>query len=194
MNPLALVPLAAQPVMPWANGGGSTRQVAIDPPGASMASGFRWRVSIAQVGSDGPFSHLPDIDRSLWLLAGDGVRLDVDGREVVLAHALQRFDFAGETPIRCALRRGPCEDLNVMTARASVRVQADVHEVASHRALAVDVAEQALVVALRGGCVADGALTVGEREALRVSGPHRVAIAAQASGATLLVATFRSRA
>jgi environmental stress-induced protein Ves len=66
--------------MPWANGGGSTRQVAIDPPGATLAGAFRWRVSIAQIASDGPFSRLPGIDRAMWLVRGNGVRLDVDGR------------------------------------------------------------------------------------------------------------------
>lgn len=194
MTRFELVPLAAQPVQPWANGGGSTRQVAIEPRDGSIARGFAWRVSIAQIGSDGPFSHLPGIARSLWLLAGNGVRLSLADREVVLDRALQRFDFAGETPIACSLLGGACEDLNVMTARASKHADANVHELAGARALTVDVAEQGLVVALRGAFTANGEVAVGEREALRVSGPCRCEVTATSGGATLLVATFRSRA
>ncbi|MBL8756481.1 MAG: HutD family protein [Planctomycetes bacterium] len=123
-----VVRLHEQREMPWANGGGSTREVAIAPPGASLATGFHWRISRAHVGSDGPFSHLPGVDRSLWLLAGNGMRLRVDGRDVVLDEPLQRFDFAGETPIHATLLAGACSDLNVMTARGSVRGEAAVVE------------------------------------------------------------------
>jgi environmental stress-induced protein Ves len=120
------------------------------------------------------------------------VRLAVEGREVLLGRALQRFDFAGETPIACTLLGGACEDLNVMTARATTRADANVHELAARGPLAFDVAEQGLVVALRGAFTANGEIAVGEREALRVRGPCRCELTADAAGATLLVATFRS--
>lgn len=144
------IPLEAQPVMPWANGGGSTRQVAIDPPDGSLAKGFRWRLSIAQVASSGPFSRLPGIDRTSWLLAGDGLRLDVDGREVVLAQPLQRFDFAGETPIHCTLLGGPCEDLNVMVARAQVRAEAELRAWSAGEARILPPVPERVVVVVRG--------------------------------------------
>ena len=190
---LVLIPRASQPVMPWANGGGSTRQVAIEPPDGSLPRGFHWRISIAQVASDGPFSHLPGIDRSLWLLSGAGMRLDVDGREVVLDRALQRLDARGETPIVCRLLAGPCEDLNVMVARDRVGADANVHELAAQAQLAVDVTGQGVVLALRGAFTAED-VVVGEREALRVDGPCRITLTAHAAAATVLVATFRPRA
>lgn len=121
-----VVRFAEQREMAWANGGGSTREVAIDPPDGSLAKGFRWRISRAHVGADGPFSSLPGIDRSLWLVAGAGLRLDVEGHEVVLDRRWQRFDFAGETEVRAHLLAGPCDDLNVMTARGSVSAAAEV--------------------------------------------------------------------
>lgn len=124
-----LVPFAQQRVMPWANGGGSTREVAIDPADGSLASGFRWRISRAHVGCDGPFSSLPGIDRSLWLVSGAGMRLRAEGGDVVLKRPLQRFDFAGETAIVAQLLAGPCSDLNMMTRRGVVRANAEVrHE------------------------------------------------------------------
>jgi environmental stress-induced protein Ves len=60
------------------------------------------------------------------LVHGAGLRLDVDGREVVLDRPLQRFAFAGETPIVARLIAGSCDDLNVMTARGVVHVDAEV--------------------------------------------------------------------
>ena len=50
--------------MPWKNGGGETVEVIVHPEGASL-SDFGWRVSMATVASDGPFSVFPGIDRTL---------------------------------------------------------------------------------------------------------------------------------
>jgi environmental stress-induced protein Ves len=190
------VPLAAQPVQAWANGGGSTRQVAIEPRDGSLARGFRWRVSIAQVASSGPFSHLPGVDRSLWLLRGDGVQLALHdgagGRTVVLDRALQRFDFAGETAVACTLLGGACEDCNVMTARDRIVVDAHMHRLGAGGELAIDVVEQGLVVALNGAFTANGAIVVNEREALCVREPCRIPVLANEAGALLLVAKFGS--
>ena len=63
-------------VMPWKNGAGSTTELLIDPPGATLAGGFRWRVSMATVAESGPFSSFPGLDRTLLLLEGEGMELD----------------------------------------------------------------------------------------------------------------------
>ncbi len=188
---LELVPLAAQAVMPWANGGGTTRQVAIEPAGATAAT-CHWRVSIAQVGSDGPFSQLPGIDRSLWLLRGAGVRLDVNGCTVVLDRPRQRFDFAGETPIHATLLAGPCEDLNVMTARAWGRADAQVVELAAGSRLELAAAADRLVVVLTGDVHA-ASVVAREGDALRVRGDDALTLVAP-RGACALVAGFMPRA
>lgn len=140
--------------MPWANGGGSTRQVAIEPADGSLANGFSWRVSCAQVDSDGPFSRLPGVDRSLWLWRGAGVRLSVDGQDVLLASPYARCDFAGEVPVTATRLAGACEDVNVMTNRA--RCRADCRLVALHAGdmLRVPSAAQWLVLVLDGALVA----------------------------------------
>src|SRR5690348_16103916 len=62
--------------MPWKNGGGETVEVTIAPEGASLDA-FDWRVSMARVASSGPFSRFPGVDRTLAVLAGGGMRLDV---------------------------------------------------------------------------------------------------------------------
>ncbi|MFY9343042.1 MAG: HutD family protein [Planctomycetota bacterium] len=184
-----LIPFAEQRVMPWANGGGSTREVAIDPPGASVAAGFRWRVSRAQVASDGPFSVLPGVDRSLWLVSGAGMRLDVGGREVVLDQPLQRCDFAGETPIAAKLLGGPCEDVNVMAARGVVRASAAVVTLVAKEPLEVAAAGQWLAVVLAGRlAVRRGAVVAGPGDALRNDQPAAAPVAV--GPCTLLVCTF----
>jgi environmental stress-induced protein Ves len=53
--------------MPWKNGGGETAEIAVFPEGASMQD-FGWRVSMAKVTENGPFSLFPDIDRTLSIL------------------------------------------------------------------------------------------------------------------------------
>lgn len=150
-----LVRRGDQPVMPWQNGGGSTRQVAIEPADGSLANGFTWRVSCALVDSDGPFSLLPGVDRSLWLWRGRGMRLLLDGNEVVLATAYARCDFAGEVPVAATRLAGVCEDVNVMTNRARCRADARVVALHAGDTLRVPSAPQWLLLVLDG--VLDGA-------------------------------------
>jgi environmental stress-induced protein Ves len=107
--------------MPWKNGGGETVEIAISPPGASLDA-FDWRISMAHVGSSGPFSQFPGVDRTLVLLAGHGIRLGVAGRGTVsLGRDTPPFAFSGDYPAAAELIDGPIDDLNVMTRRASHR-------------------------------------------------------------------------
>lgn len=181
------IPLSAQPAMPWANGGGTTRQIAIDPPAGSLATGFRWRVSTARVASDGPFSQFPGIDRSLWLLRGAGMRLDVDGREVRLDRPLQRFGFAGEVPVVARLLDGPVVDLNVMVARDQVRADAAVR--AFGRGAAIDVRGGApgLLWLLDGRVATPGGAVASGGDAFRLDGAQPLTLRAKVAGHLLLV-------
>jgi environmental stress-induced protein Ves len=107
-------------VMPWKNGGGTTTEIAVHPEGAGLGD-FLWRVSMASVESEGPFSAFPGIDRTLTILGGEGIRLSVDGQEaVVLTPGSPPFAFAGDVPASATLIGGPVRDLNVMTRRGVV--------------------------------------------------------------------------
>ena len=64
--------------MRWKNGGGETAEIAVSPPGAALDA-FDWRLSMAKVETDGPFSAFPGIDRTLAILEGEGIRLSVGG-------------------------------------------------------------------------------------------------------------------
>jgi hypothetical protein len=165
--------------------------VAIDPPGATLAGAFRWRVSIAQIASDGPFSRLPGIDRAMWLVRGNGVRLDVDGREVVLAHSRQRIDFPGEAAVRCELLGGPCEDSNVMTARDHVSAVADVVELAAGVVHPLPDAPQRVVL-LWSGRGRVGEVALGPRDAARLDGRGPATLVAD-EACVALVAAFTPR-
>src|SRR5690606_16282318 len=125
---LTWLPRWTQRVVAWRNGLGSTREVAIDPLDGSVEQGFRWRVSCAGVAADGPFSRFPGVDRTLWLVRGDGLLLDLDGREVRLDQRLQRVDFAGEANVHARLLGGAVDDLNVMVRRGEVRADSSMHQ------------------------------------------------------------------
>jgi environmental stress-induced protein Ves len=108
--------------MPWKNGLGFTTELLIDPPGATLEAGFRWRISTAAVAQSGPFSSFPGFDRTLMLLEGDGLELDhgPHGR-ATLPGPLVPVRFKGEWETRGRLLGGACRDFNVMSRRAEAR-------------------------------------------------------------------------
>jgi environmental stress-induced protein Ves len=101
-------------LVPWRNGRGTTLELAVDPPGAALGAGLRWRLSAAPVTEDGPFSVFPGLARTLVLLEGPALVLEVNGQEVVLdrPHAVARFP--GDVPTRGRVPLGPIRDLNWM--------------------------------------------------------------------------------
>ncbi|RRV40830.1 HutD family protein [Pseudomonas sp. o96-267] len=115
--PCILLDTATARAMPWKNGGGTTVELAISPADAGL-EGFAWRISTAQVAVDGAFSSFPGIDRSLAVLAGDGMCLQrADGRREMLLSGDAIAVFRGEEAISAQLLGGPITDLNLMTRR-----------------------------------------------------------------------------
>ncbi len=108
---------------PWKNGGGATREVASFPPGAGLDD-FAWRVSLADVSTDGPFSTFPGVDRVLTVIEGGGLVLDVDGRMLALDAASPPLAFPGDVTVGARLTGGPIRDLNLMARRGAWRVRA----------------------------------------------------------------------
>nr|WP_210300936.1 HutD family protein [Rhizobium sp. BK619] len=103
--------------MPWKNGGGETVEIAVSPEDAGLA-GFDWRVSMATVATDGPFSIFPGIDRTLAILNGNGMTLDIEGWAPALTTASDPLAFPADIPVAARLEDGAITDLNVMTRRA----------------------------------------------------------------------------
>jgi len=109
------------PAMPWKNGGGITREIALKED----AGGFLWRLSLADVDQDGPFSAFPGRHRILTVISGAGIRLiDADTDTVLTALPHDPVHFDGRLAIQGALIDGPIRDLNVMID--PTRIQADV--------------------------------------------------------------------
>lgn len=107
--------------MPWKNGQGMTEEILCFPVG-SDAERFDWRLSIAHVGTDGPFSLFPGVDRTIALLEGKGLLLDLpEDRTVTLSGTSVPFSFPGEWPVAGRNLDGPTMDLNVMTRRGRYR-------------------------------------------------------------------------
>lgn len=118
-----LIPFAGLTAVPWKNGGGSTTEIAIEPVGAGFDD-FDWRISLATIGDDGPFSLFPGVDRTLALVDGHGVTLDIDGVErVLVCNDEPVVAFPGEGRVYAKLNRGATTDFNVMTRRGRCRHQ-----------------------------------------------------------------------
>lgn len=91
---------------PWPNGMGVTHPLA-------AAEDDSWRVSIAEIDADAPFSHLPAFHRQFVGLGPAPVRLYVDGRVREVA-AGEVTAFSGGSPVRGEVDQ-PSLALNVMS-------------------------------------------------------------------------------
>lgn len=118
---MRLLPAAQHRTMPWKNGGGSTTEIAVAPDGAGLDD-FDWRISMALVATDGPFSAFPGVDRTLAVLQGNGLVLHglPDG-PVRLEREGEPFGFPADAAVSATLADGPITDLNVMTRRGRFR-------------------------------------------------------------------------
>ena len=119
---------------PWKNGGGSTTEIAISPAGAHLDD-FEWRVSLATIAQDGPFSSFPGIDRSLALVDGDGVLLDFGDERFVLSPSEPLIEFAGEDAVHATVTGQHTTDFNVMTRRGVCRHRLELLTVRGKEAL-----------------------------------------------------------
>lgn len=109
---------ADYPTRPWKNGGGTTRDIAVSPPGASLDD-FDWRLSLAQVDRDGPFSRFDNVERTLVLLSG-AMTLHEQGRRIDLVRH-EPVMFEGERVVEATVPGGATLDFNVMTRRGRAR-------------------------------------------------------------------------
>lgn len=135
---MRVVVVAACVPQPWANGGGTTRDLAVaatgaagavvDPAGAPTAAGvaapapgpaFDWRLSLADIERDGPFSRLPGVDRVFALVDGAvALAFDEAGAPVRYDADADPITFVGERAPHASLpRAASARALNLMLAR-----------------------------------------------------------------------------
>ena len=146
MSNLHRIPPSSHRRTRWKNDGGWTTEIA-----RSGEDDFRWRISIAEIESDGPFSSFPGIDRDLLLLEGNGIELDIDDAPPRrLVQRFERVQFAGEAKVDCRLVAGPTRDLNLMLKG----VPGSMRRVVAAQAWRPDTRECGLYAITAGACEA----------------------------------------
>jgi len=99
--------------MPWANGRGTSYEIASD---RNEAGEWSWRLAMAPVNEDGPFSRIECVNRSLAVVEGAGMLLSVD-RKKLQCLPMQVVQFRGDAITEATLTDGPIMDINLMVRR-----------------------------------------------------------------------------
>ncbi|KKC26662.1 HutD/Ves family protein [Sphingomonas sp. SRS2] len=109
------------PEIAWKNGGGTTREIAVFPPGAGIDD-FLWRLSMARVETAGPFSAFGGVNRVLTVLEG---KLELRGRDFAteLDGDSLPFAFDGGADVTGSPLHGPVLDLNAMARRSQYDIE-----------------------------------------------------------------------
>ena len=95
---------------PWRNGAGTTRELVVFP----VREHWHWRMSVARISQDGPFSVFEGVERWFAVLSGAGVRLTLGGNTHALRPDSPPLSFDGGVLAECELVNGPTEDFNLM--------------------------------------------------------------------------------
>ena len=154
--------------MPWANGMGTSFEIASD---RDASDHWSWRVAIAPVVEDGPFSSLAGIDRALVVVEGNGMVLDIDGKSFECRPG-QIVKFSGDAITHAQLVDGPVVDLGLMTVR-------DSRSGSINAANAGDVIESDVIVAVGDAVFEDEngrQYNLGSKEALLDVRGHRLVL------------------
>lgn len=124
----------------------------------SAASTWDWRISIADIECDGPFSSFPGIERECLLLRGEGLRLLIEpGGAPVLLPPFGRWRFDGEATASASLIDGRVEVLNLMWRRDRIRAASWHRPLVGSMVVFVDPGSRWLVHVLAGHAhVGDG--------------------------------------
>jgi len=160
--------------MPWKNGLGTTTEILADPPGAlTRGERFLWRVSLADVTANGPFSAFPGYDRTILVAEGAGMALDFDtAPPALVAERFVPLDFKGEWTTSCRLLNGPIRDFNVMVDRA--RATARIRILRGLTPTTVDEQDATLLVHVFQGRIIAGSHILPAGDSLRADGADTV--------------------
>lgn len=105
----------------WKNGGGITHEIT-----AHQGSGYMiWRLSVAEVVSDGPFSIFEGKERILTVIEGSGIELLHDGGKIS-ARPFQPVRFSGELPIDGILTLGGVRNFNLIFDPSQVKAAVEL--------------------------------------------------------------------
>ena len=106
---MRVIKFAELKTIPWKNGGGTTREIAALRENENLI----WRLSVADVASDGPFSIFPGLTRILTVIEGNGLLLTMPHSTMQAVFGTP-VTFDGSLSVDSRLIDGPIRDLNVM--------------------------------------------------------------------------------
>ena len=182
----------------WRNGSGWTREILRSPSsGTDTGDAWDWRMSIAEIEQDGPFSIFPDIERELILVHGNGLRLRFDDDDVhVIEPPHGRLRFAGERIAFGELIDGPTHDFNLMWRRDRIDAELWHRPLVGLMVLFVEPGEQWAVHVLSGHAQASDSAdraTAAMGDTLLFSATQMRARFALDGGGEVLVIRLRTR-
>lgn len=164
--------------MPWRNGGGTTTEIVLEP--GRVPDRFLYRVSIADVASDGPFSRFDGYERHILVLDGAGMTLDAGAHGSLALRPLEPAVFSGDWDVTGTLVAGPVRDFNVIVDREQAIATLAVHELSTTETIDVPAGETCILHVKAGdiGRAAEGeTLVAGASFAVAPSGSTTVVIA-----------------
>jgi hypothetical protein len=152
---------------PWANGGGTTRELA-------RAGDGSWRISLADIDRDGPFSTFARRNRLLTVVGGSVLGLQVDG-ETHMVEPQRPFAFSGDAHVVATVPEGAVRALNVVVDPEAVSPVVTVLELG--RSSVLPLAEDQAAYVVKGseaGCLVTGPGEVAGRCTVAVVTLERV--------------------
>ncbi|WP_244831431.1 HutD family protein [Caballeronia sp. TF1N1] len=179
---VAIAPLASFAPQAWRNGGGTTRALAEDTEGG-------WRISLADVERDGPYSRFPGMTRQSLVMTGAGVTLQDDAVQCHLRRGIA-MEYDGGVAWQATLHDGPVVALNVMALRGRYRARIEPLRDAAF----VPLECVALVLTMNGRCLvhaadSDDEIVLAEGHVLtRMPGAPALHLAPRSSGSDASIA------
>lgn len=173
------------PESAWKNGGGLTRVLAAHP----CALKQHWRISLATITRDGPYSSFVGLMRHQTIVSGAGLALCGDADQIDLSKRQGRA-FSGDLALMARLKAGPVTALNVIWDED--QFSADVQLIHSDPVLpATKEGGQSVCFGMTGPFKADGTM-IAEGDAITWSGEcPRITVP---QGGDILVVTLAPRA
>lgn len=179
---------------PWKNGLGETVEILrASRPGGEGGFDFDWRISVAPVNADGPFSTFPGIVRTITVVEGQGMQLAFDDGERHTLLPFEPFSYDGGRQINGRLIDGAVRDFNVMVRRGRWNAEFALPQSGIEVSTRQDRPDLAVVYVLSGQWRAEGshhAHALSPGEALVLDGGEAVELRQMARGRLALARIF----
>ena len=171
--------------MPWRNGHGTSRDIVTR---LGRDGGLLWKVGVADLVADAPFSHYPHCDRIFTAVAGDPpVELSIDDGPFQPCKLLVPQSFRGEQDVRCRVR-APGHAFNVITDRRHCTATLTILQLDAGDPVEVPDAPEILLYCLAGQLAAAGDLLAPGNSLL---GPGAPSPAAASENSTVILVTIQ---